>query len=64
MMRVIIISQSGGYQYEGYSRHLEEDCDYGVFYKAMLKISKTIDITEKCSRHNDSIVRTYKGFTK
>jgi len=60
-----ILDKISHYSYQkGDDVFLEEDCDYSRFYEAMLKISKTIDITEKCSRHDDSIVRSYKRFTK
>jgi hypothetical protein len=59
-----ILDKISNYSYQdGNDVYLEEDCDYGAFYEAMLKIGKTIEIREVVSKNDDSIVRTYEGFT-
>jgi GTP cyclohydrolase II len=42
---------------------LEEDCDYSLFMHEMRARGKTVQITELVSKNDDSIVRSYEGFT-
>jgi len=60
-----ILDKISHYSYQnGNDVYLEEDCDCSRFFEAMAAIGKPIETREVTSKHNDSIVRTYKGFTK
>ncbi len=60
-----ILDKISNYSYQkGKDVFLEEDCDYGAFYEAMSATGKTIEIREVVSKNDDSIIRTYEGFTK
>ena len=50
------------YQYAG-DVYLEEDGDLNCFMREMKARGKPVEITEICSRHHDSIIRSYEGFT-
>jgi len=50
------------YQYGG-DVYLEEDGDLNCFMHEMKARGKPVEITEICSRHDDSIIRSYEGFT-
>jgi len=59
-----ILDKISNYSYQkGDDVFLEEDCDYGAFYKAMAAIGKTIEIREVVSKNDDSIIRSYEEFT-
>jgi len=59
-----ILDKISHYSYQkGDDVFLEEDCDYSRFYEAMAAINKTIELREVNSPYDDSIVRSYDGFS-
>jgi hypothetical protein len=59
-----ILNKISHYSYQyGPNVYLEEDCDFNCFMHEMKARGKPIEITEICSRHDDSIIRSYEGFT-
>jgi deoxyadenosine/deoxycytidine kinase len=43
--------------------YLEEDCDYSLFVERMKELGRPFEIKEINSNYDDSIIRSYEGFT-